>query len=356
MVSNAVFPHSLYSLIDFDRYILLIIFGILCYLFYRFFLQDVSAERHESLRNHFKNLIRNAIVFSLSFILYSVCFSYSNESSFFLKLSPSLASLTFITGAIVFVKCSRLFILQYLFLNSLRAGVPLLLVNIFSLLLSITIIFWSLSQLFGINLTPLLATSAAFSVILGLAMQDTLGNLFAGISLQVDKTFEIDDWLEVQNGLIKITGQVKEMTWRSTVLCGLTDEMITLPNKLIASCQVSNFSPDKNPIIRSQIFRIKLNQDSMKAKELIETAVSQISGIRGIPSPYAYIQEVTESWITIKVIYFIDNYGSQWKLGDKIFERSLHLLKQNGIELAKQVIEYQNVDSKNESKSNNQAN
>lgn len=352
MVSNAVFPHSLYSLLDFDRYLLLIIFCVLCYLFYRFFLQDVSAERHESIRNHFKNLIRNTIVFSSTFALFSLCFSYSNESAFFLKLSPSLASITFITGAILFVNCSRLFILQYLFLNSLRAGVPLLIVNIFSLLLTITIGFWSLSQLFGINLTPLLATSAAFSVILGLAMQDTLGNLFAGISLQVDKTFEIDDWLEIQNGLIKITGQVKEMTWRSTVLCGLNDEMITLPNKLIASCQVSNFSPDKTPIIRNQVFRIKIHQDSMKAKELIETAVSQISGIRGIPSPYAYIQEVTENWISIKVIYFIDNYGSQWSLGDKIFEKALALLKQNGIELARQVVQYQKIGFENESQSN----
>ena len=223
----------------------------------------------------------------------------------------------------------------------MRAGVPLLLVNNFSLLRSAVIGFWSLSKLFGIDLTPILATSAAFSIVLGLALQDTLGNLFAGISLQVDKTFELDDWVEIQNGLVKIIGQVKELSWRSTVLVGLTDELITLPNKLMASCQVSNFSLEKGPIIRSQLFRFKYNVDSLKAKDVIETAISQISDVRGVPTPFAYVQDINENWLAIKAIYYIDDYGKQFLIGDKVFERVHAALKQNGLVLAHQVITYE---------------
>ena len=339
MAANPVFPTSLYSLLEFELFILIINFYILCYLFYRFFLKNVSQERHNSLKNHFQNLIRHICVLSILFTLYILAETYSVESLFFKKAMPYMASLTYFSGAYIFVKCFRLLVLQYLFLGSMRAGVPLLLVNIFSLLLSIIIIFWSLSKLFGIDLTPILATSAAFSIVLGLALQDTLGNLFAGISLQVDKTFEIDDWIEVQNGLVKIVGQVKELSWRSTVLVGFADELITLPNKLVASCQVSNFSLEKAPIIRSQLFRLPLGTDSLKAKDVIETALSQISDIRGIPAPLAYIQDINENWISIKAVYYIDDYGKQYGIGDKVFERVTYSLKKNGFNLAYQVIQ-----------------
>lgn len=338
----AVFPQSLYNLIDFELYVLILVFCVINYLFYRLFLNNVSYERHESISRHFKSLIRHICFLSLLFATYTLCFTYMGDSVFLKKITPYLASLTFLSGAYIFVKCFRLFVLQYLFLGSMRAGVPLLLVNIFSLLLSIVISFWSLSKLFGIDLTPILATSAAFSIVLGLALQDTLGNLFAGISLQIDKTFELDDWIEVQNGLIKIVGQVKELSWRSTVLVGLTDELITLPNKLVSSCQVSNFSLDKTPIIRSQLFRLPFTVDSMKVKDIIELAICQISDVRGVPSPFAYIQDVNENWMAIKAVYYIDDYGKQYVIGDKVYERVLQALKQNGFNLANQVIMYSN--------------
>lgn len=340
MIPSSTFPHSLYNLIDFELYIFIVVFCAVNYLFYKFFLNEVSTERHESIRGHFKNLIRHICFLSLLFALYTLSYTYVGDSLFLRKITPYLASLTFISGAYIFIKCFRLFVLQYLFLGSMRAGVPLLLVNIFSLILSIAITFWSLSKLFGIDLTPVLATSAAFSIILGLAMQDTLGNLFAGISLQIDKTFEMGDWVEIQNGSNKIVGQVTELSWRSTVLVGFTEELITLPNKLVAACQISNFSLEKGPIIRSQLFRLPYTADSMKAKDLIELAICQISDVRGVPPPFAYIQEVTENWVAIKAVYYIDDYGRQYAIGDKVFERVLQSLKQNGFALAHQVIMY----------------
>ena len=174
---------------------------------------------------------------------------------------------------------------------------------------------------------------------LGLALQDTLGNLFAGISLQIDKTFEIDDWLEVQNGIIKVTGQVKELSWRSTLLIGFSDEKITLPNKLIASSQVSNFSPENQPIIRSQIFRINHSVDPHMVKELLFKTVQQIPEVRLNPEPTAFIQDMTENWIQIKVIYYLDQYGKQFSTGDIVLEKCLLILKEHQIELAHQILE-----------------
>lgn len=334
---------NLYQILDFEIYILLLVYGFVCLLFYKILLKNVSAERHQSLQRQLKNLFAHFLTVSLLFLIFNFCFAQTDNSLFFKKITPYAAGFLFLAGAIYFVKTSRLFVLQYLFLGSMRAGVPLLLVNIFSLLLSIVIALWSISHIFNIQVTPLLATSAAFSIILGLALQDTLGNLFAGISLQVDKSFEIGDWLEIQNGPHKITGQVKELSWRSTLLIGFSDEQIVLPNKLMASCQLSNFSPDGQPIVRSQTFKVPHETNSEKAKSLIESAVLHTPEVRALPEPYAFITEVTENWTTIKVIYYLDNFGKQFSAGDRVIENVKKALHKENIEFARQILEVKKV-------------
>ncbi|WP_413291474.1 mechanosensitive ion channel family protein [Bdellovibrio sp. HCB337] len=331
---------ALYSLIDWEPFVLLGCLLAITWIFYKFFLQAASPERHTSIRSQFQALFRHFFILTILFVLFIVLHTTTGgDLANFARITPYIGLMTFVWGSIVFVKTCRLLVLQYLFLGSMRAGVPLLLVNIFSLLLSIVLTVWALSQVFGLDLGPLMATSAAFSIVLGLALQDTLGNLFAGISLQIDKSYEIGDWLEVVQGVQRATGQVKEISWRSTILVGFSDEEITLPNRTMANAQISNFSPDGHPIVRSQLFRIPYGCDLQKAKDILERAVVEISDIRGLPAPLAYIQETNENWVAIKVIYFIDNFGGQFTIGDKVMRKGIDALRANGIELARNVIE-----------------
>jgi small-conductance mechanosensitive channel len=166
-----------------------------------------------------------------------------------------------------------------------------------------------------------------------------LGNLFAGISLQVDRSFEIGDWLEVVSGIQKTQGQVKEVTWRATTLVGFSDELITLPNRFMAGAQISNFSPDENPILRRQIFRIAYGENIEHAKQLLERVAAGIGEIRGIPAPWAYVSDANENWIEMKIIYFIDNYGSQFAIGDKVYVRGIETLRAHNVKLARQVVD-----------------
>jgi small-conductance mechanosensitive channel len=332
---------KLYQVVDFEAFAFLVFLAVGTYLFYKFLLGNVSPERHQNIRNHIRSLLRHFLIFGLSFLFYSLLAEASD--SYFRPLLPYFAFFTFAVGAFCFVRTCHLLVLQYLFLSSMRTGVPLLLVNIFSLLLSIVIIFWTVSNIFGVQLTPLLATSAAFSIILGLALQDTLGNLFAGISIQMDKTFEIGNWLEVMNGNNKIVGQVKELSWRSTVLVGFADELITLPNKLIASCQISNFSPEGSPILRSQTLKFRHDVDISSALKCLEEAAKEVPEIRTQPAPSAFVLEATEVGVVIKLIYFIDNYGRQYGIGDQVLSKALKLLQQNGMFIAKPSLEVSQI-------------
>src|SRR5262249_25507055 len=149
-------------------------------------------------------------------------------------------------------KTCRILLFEYLFLSHMRAGVPLLLVNLFTLLLTLVMGGWLCTAIFDVKLGPLLATSAIFSVVLGLALQDTLGKRFAGVAMQFDKPYEIGDWIEIMLNGQKWVGQVQEISWRATVMVGISDEHISVPNRLMGQTQISNFATTKRPIWRSQ--------------------------------------------------------------------------------------------------------
>lgn len=334
---------ALAHLLEIEPYTLLGLLVLVTYLFYRFFLRDASEERHRNIQNHFANITRHFLVLSLLFFTFLVLNEIDTEWTHYRRIASYVGLITLLWGMIVFVKTCRLIVLQYLFMSSMQTGVPLLLVNIFSLLLSIILVFWAASHIFGVQLAPLLATSAAFSIILGLALQDTLGNLFAGIAMQIDKTFEIGDWVEVASGSVKTVGRVKELTWRSTILDGFFDEVITIPNRNMAQAQVHNYSPKETSIVRSVTFRLNHGINPDQVKDLLEGSIAGLSDIRGIPSPLAYISDANEHFIAFKLVFNIDNYGMQFILADKVYRKGFEALQGAGIKLARPYLELYNT-------------
>jgi small-conductance mechanosensitive channel len=209
------------------------------WLVYKLLLGKISSERHRNMSALFRNLGMHAFFAACFIASFFLIGSFGAEGAAVERLLAYLGFFAVLSGAIVFVKVSRILAFEYLFLSHMRAGVPVLLVNLFTLLLSLVIGGWMATEIFSVRLTPLLATSAIFSLVLGLALQDTLGHLFAGVSLQFDKPHEIGDWIEIQTSGQKFVGQVEEISWRATVLIGLADELITVPNRTMAQALLS---------------------------------------------------------------------------------------------------------------------
>jgi len=98
----------------------------------------------------------------------------------------------------------------------------------------------------GVNLGALLGTGAIAAAVVGLSLQETLGNLFAGISLNLDEAFRVGDWIEVtgnlRNGAGQDTfvGQVETMTWRSVQMVTENGDTTVFPNRILAQAVVTN--------------------------------------------------------------------------------------------------------------------
>lgn len=248
-------------------------------------------------------------------------------------LTP-IALITLILWVLLGLRIARVWVFEWLFANNAREGVPVLLVDLATLGASLVAFAWLLHTVFLIEVTSLIATSAVASVVLGLALQDTLGHLFAGISLQFDRPFRLGDWIEVRTGTERIAGQVLEVSWRATSLLAAGEELIIIPNKAVATGLVLNYSGRERPFIRSHIFRVPLNAPLALVKDTLKEAAQATPGVLEDPAPIALVIETTESWVSVKALNFIDDYGKQFGIGDAFQSYALELLQERGIKLA----------------------
>jgi small-conductance mechanosensitive channel len=103
-----------------------------------------------------------------------------------------------------------------------------------------------LKEVLGVSLGQLLGTGAIAAAVVGLSLQETLGNLFTGISLHLDPAFQEGDWVEISGNIRggsrreTFIGQVEAMTWRSVQIRTEDGDMDIFPNRIIAQAIVTN--------------------------------------------------------------------------------------------------------------------
>ena len=83
-------------------------------------------------------------------------------------------------------------------------------------------------------------------MVIGFALQDTLGNAFAGLAIQSERPFHVGDWIRVSD----FEGRVAEVTWRATKLRTRTGNFVVLPNNLVSKEAITNFSA---PVVSSRL-------------------------------------------------------------------------------------------------------
>ena len=121
---------------------------------------------------------------------------------------------------------------------SWQARVPGLLLDVMRVAFVLIGAFFVVAHIWEHNIGNALTTLGIGSVVVGLALQDTLGSFFAGVALFFEKPFAEGDWISVK----EVTGQVDEMNWRSVRLVTRDFDRVVLPNSLISKELIYNYS------------------------------------------------------------------------------------------------------------------
>lgn len=312
--------------------------------FYKLYLKQISEKRHDSQKIRFRNtavfLLAGTVLIVLDWILETYSgFEFLN-ASFATKAYSLFLVVTLTLMTIAFIRLAQIYAYLYLFFMNMKVGVPRLLANIFTFGFSLIVLIYLLSEIFSVNLPTMIATSAVFSIVLGLALQDTLGNLFSGVAIQIGNPFSIGDWVEIQNGSNRWTGQIQEITWRATFILTFSNEWIMLPNKVVAQSQILIYSNNVKAVRHSQTFRFDYGVDTEHIKELLQGIMMKIPDLVADPAPRALITETAESWVTIKVFYSVEDFSRKYSIGDRVMTEILATLKQERISLATPKITY----------------
>ena len=182
---------------------------------------------------------------------------------------------------------------------------------------------------FGVELTPFLATSAVVGAVLGLALQDTLGNLFSGIALHTEAPFRVGDWVR----LGERDGRVEQVSWRATRLRTWFGDTLTIPNNEVARNPILNYSLPREP--HSRIVQIGVNYQTPPNKviSVIAQLLERVEGVRSEPRPAIRIVDYRDFAILYEARYFFDDYAQHRRIEGEILRLVWYHFRRHGIEI-----------------------
>ena len=175
----------------------------------------------------------------------------------------------------------------------------------------------------------LLTTSAVGAVVVGFALQDTLGNAFAGLAIQSEKPFKIGDWIRVS----EFEGRVTEVTWRATKLRTKMGNFVVVPNNEISKHAIVNYSEPAIPTRLELDVGASYLSTPGDVKTAIMEALGQVPRVLKAPAPGALLQAFDDSAITYRVRFWIEDYEYDDEARDEVRSAIFYAFARRGIEI-----------------------
>jgi small-conductance mechanosensitive channel len=179
----------------------------------------------------------------------------------------------------------------------------------------------------NINLISLVTTSAALTVVLGFAAQSLLSNFFFGLVLQIERPFDIGDWIQVGDFIGMVTG----INWKSTKLLTRDKILVNIPNAEITGRIFSNYSkPDRK--VRSKI-SIGLDYEAPpdQVKKVILEVLYLHQKVLKHPAPDILLTSFGDSAIQYEIRFWHENFSNEPKIRSDISILIWYALRRNDI-------------------------
>jgi len=206
-----------------------------------------------------------------------------------------------------------------------RSRVPKLLIDLSRLFLISLGFAIVLATVWKADLAGVATALGVSSIVIGLALQDTLGSIMSGIVLLLERPFQVGDWIRLGD----LVGQVIDMNWRSVRLQTLEREMVIIPHKVISAEIIRNFSQP----IRLHAERIRIgfsyNDPPNVAKQVLKTTAVATQGILPNPEPEIFTISYDDFAITYEVKFFIDDYKNLEDIRDRFMTRVWYAAQRN---------------------------
>lgn len=199
---------------------------------------------------------------------------------------------------------------------------------------AVAYVFVALLTLRAVGVEPgsILTTSALLTAVIGLALQDTLGNMVSGLALQLEHPYEVGDWIELA-GERPVVGRIIEINWRATSV--LTNDLVEVivPNSAIAKANVRNYSRPSRVSRRVVVVSAPYDVPPETVRGTILAALPGALGVVDDPRPAVVTKTFADSGVEYQIFFFTDDFERRESIESGVRDRIWYAFQRAGISI-----------------------
>jgi small-conductance mechanosensitive channel len=244
-------------------------------------------------------------------------------------ITNHVGAFTVIFGGVFVISLVDRYVWDIYFKQWHNIDVPKFLPEVVRLAILILAVFLALEFFYGQTVKGLLIAPGIAAVVIGFAMQDSLGNIISGIALQTGKPYAHGDWLLVDGRY----AEVIEVNWRATRLRTHDDVVIEIPHRQMASQTIVNLNrPTRRHAVRVSV-GIDYSAPPSRVRDVLLHATSNARGVSPEPKPKVYLKNFGDSSVEYEIKFWIDDHLYYNDVCDSVRTNVWYSLQRHGIKI-----------------------
>lgn len=272
-----------------------------------------------------------SILFALAFAVKEIALS---EESLFLAhnfiFSASVVVFAYIIYAVVNL-IARRFLRKVA--SKTKSNVDESLLSLLNSIMNVALVVIALLyilEMWGIEITPLLAGLGIAGLAVALALQPVLSNIFSGASMVLDSSIRVGDLVYLDQNT---KGKILKVGLRSTRILTFDNELIIIPNSKLAESVIQNVALP-SPISRAVVpFNVSYGSDIDKVKKIVLKEIKSIKNVLEEPEPMVRFVEMGDSSLNFKAYFYVNNFDNRFPSIDEANTKIYNALNRNGINI-----------------------
>lgn len=240
-----------------------------------------------------------------------------------------LLFLTCATVAILIVESISALVYDYYLIQKKQASIPTIFRDLARGMIYLVLVglyFWGVLH---IDVVPIFTTSAIISIILGLALQDTLGNVFSGLAVHMSHPFSIGDWIKIG----AYEGRVDKIDWRSTSIQTLSGDYVVIPNSSLSKLDLQNYSSPTTLHARTITVGAHYSHAPNQVCDTVVTAARAADGVLADPPPQVRVAEYGDCSIVYDLKFWLDDFSRHDEIESNVRKQIWYHFKRTGISI-----------------------
>ena len=223
------------------------------------------------------------------------------------KLVFILWLLVLLAMLVLLIRMMTYFVFDFLVVRRQRTKYPRLVKEVVVFILYIIGILLILNYYLNIKITLLLASSAVLTVIIGLAVQDILGNLFSGIMLNFEDSLKLGTWIKIND----LEGRIEQFGWRSIKVRTIDQQLIVIPNQGASKADMMIYGSAPQPFAIKIRVGVSYGNRPDEVIAVILHLLDSMDSVLKDPAATVFVSDFADFSVTYEIKFWIDDLGQK---------------------------------------------